>query len=568
MLDIVESPVGYEVSFQYKPWIVDAIKKLPGAYWNPSEKLWVVPHTSGDALRNWASSFGSNVDVKISNDVAAIEPLPNLENTTVDEVIFHRERKARGQSHNLFPYQKNGIAYAIQKKRIINGDDMGLGKTAQSIATLVLGGARCILVICPATLKENWKREWKIWAGREAIIINDRVKSTWIQYYKVGMCNVFITNYESLRKYFVERIDQPVDERTGKKAPLRLNHIHFKETVNTFDAVIVDELHRCKDGRRQVSKFVMGITRGKEWVLGLTGTPVVNKPKDLLSQLHIIGHLHTLGGYKRFIDTYCQGYNEASNLKLLNYNLHKNCFYRRLKKEVLHDLPDKLRSIIRTDIDTRTEYDKAENNLIQYLRENLQKTEGEITTALRGEAMVLIGILKKISARGKIASMIDHIQEVVDGGEKIIVFAWHKEVVNALKEAVTGALTIVGDNTMEQRQRAVDNFQNNDDCKVIICNIQSGGVGITLTASSRVSFIELPWHPAHADQAEDRAWRIGAKNNVMCNYLLGINTIDEYIYDIIEKKRQIVAQVTGAENEIETSVIDDFINLFSQEKCK
>lgn len=417
-------------------------------------------------------------------------------------------------------------------------------------------------------MKENWKREWKIWAGKEAIIISDRVKHTWPQYHRVGLCNVFIVNYESLKKYFVAGIDQPVDPEAGKKKPLRMNHIRFNDSINYFDAVIIDELHRCKDGRNQTSKFVMGITKGKEWVLGLTGTPVVNKPKDLISQLHIIGHLGTMGGYKGFVDTYCQGFNEASNLKQLNYLLHKNCFFRRLKKEVLHDLPDKLRNIIRTDIDTRAEYDKAENDLITYLKENLQKTDGEITTALRGQAMVLIGILKQISARGKISAMIDHIQEVTDAGEKIVVFAWHKEVVSALKAAIPGSLTIVGDNTMEQRQHAVDSFQNDPERKVIICNIQSGGVGITLTASSRVAFIELPWHPAHADQAEDRCWRIGAKNSVMCNYLLGVNTIDGYIYDIIEKKRQIVSQVTGAENEIQTSVVDDFINIFSQEKCK
>jgi SWI/SNF-related matrix-associated actin-dependent regulator 1 of chromatin subfamily A len=112
----------------------------------------------------------------------------------------------------------------------------------------------------------------------------------------------------------------------------------------------------------------------------------------------------------------------------------------------------------------------------------------------------------------------------------------------------------------------VDAFQNNPKCQVILCNIQSGGVGITLTSSSRVAFIELPWHPAHADQAEDRAWRIGQKNSVQCTYLLGKDTIDEYIYNIIEKKRAMVAQVTGAENDISTehSMVDDLIGMFTK----
>lgn len=552
MLDISEVHNGYEVKFDYKPWLVTAVKKIPGARFNGASKHWWVPASSGQALLNWAQTFGAGVNKSQPVEIGEIEPLPEL---TIDVPL---QRK-------LFPYQSNGVAYALQKKQVIVGDQPGLGKTGQAIATMVAANCKCILVICPATLRENWKREWKIWTGKDAMIMSDRTKTTWPQFYKVGIINVFICNYESLKKYFVEKIDEHKGE-DGKKKPLRLNHIHFRATIDLFDAVIIDEVHRCKDGRTQTSKFVMGITKGKEYVLGLTGTPVVNKPIDLIPQLHIIGKLNVFGGYKGFVDRYCQGFNQASNLKELNYLMHKHCFYRREKTEVLKDLPDKLRNIFRCEIENRAEYQKAETRLIDYLRENLQKSEGEITTALRGETMVLIGILKKISARGKINEMIEHVREVVEAGEKIVVFAWHKEIVHELKSAIPGAVTVVGDDSMEQRQRAVDSFQNNPKTQVIICNIKSGGVGITLTASSRVAFIELPWHPADAEQCEDRCHRIGQKNSVQCSYFLGHNTIDEYIYDIIQKKREIVNQVTGAEDTVETSVIDDFINLFSQQK--
>jgi SWI/SNF-related matrix-associated actin-dependent regulator 1 of chromatin subfamily A len=176
--------------------------------------------------------------------------------------------------------------------------------------------------------------------------------------------------------------------------------------------------------------------------------------------------------------------------------------------------------------------------------------------------MVLIGILKKISARGKVEEVLEHIQEVVDAGEKIVVFAWHKDLVSELKRNIPGAVTIVGDNTMEERQRAVDSFQSNTKVQVILCNIKSGGVGITLTASSRVAFVELPWHPADCEQCEDRCHRISQKNSVQCTYFLGQGTIDEYIYNIIERKREIVNQVTGSEDHIETNIVDEFINLF------
>jgi len=550
MLDILETNNGYQVTFQYKPWLVEAIKQIPGAGFrqNDGKKFWWVPASSGGALLNWAKGINGNVSTKpATQEIGEIEPLPEL---TIDIPL----------KMNLFPYQRNGVAYGIEKKRIINGDDMGLGKTAQTIATLTGAGAKCILVICPATLKENWKREWKMWTGKEAMVLNDRVKNTWPQYYKVGMINVFICNYESLKKYFIQEINKPEDK------PLRLNHIVFKETIDLFDAVVIDELHRTKDYKTQLSKFCMGITRGKEYVIGLTGTPVVNKPIDLLAQLQIIGRLVEFGGYKGFTDRFCQGYNQSSNLKELNFLLNKTCFFRRLKKDVLNDLPDKMRQIVSCEITNQKDYNKAQADFINFLRENLNKSEGEITTALRGEAMVQMGILKKLSAKGKIDAMIEQIREVVEAGEKIIVFATHKDVIAELKQAIPGSVTVIGDDSMDQRQRNVDAFQKNPNCQVIICNIQSGGVGITLTSSSRVAFIELPWHPAHADQAEDRAWRIGQKNSVQCTYLLGQNTIDEYIYNIIEKKRAMVAQVTGAENDISTehSMVDDLIGMFTK----
>jgi SWI/SNF-related matrix-associated actin-dependent regulator 1 of chromatin subfamily A len=555
MIDVIETTTGYDVAFQYKPWLVDAIKQIPGARWNPPKKKWFVPTQSGGALLRWASTFkGTSISSNKNQpmEIGEIEELPELE----VEIPLLRE---------MFPYQKRGVAYALKTKRLIVGDQPGLGKTGQAIATMVGADAKCILVICPATLRENWKREWQIWTGKDSMVLSDKNKNTWYQYFKVGYCNVFIANYESLKKYFVQDIVRPLG-KDGKPAPLRLNHIKFKESINLFDAVIIDEVHRCKDGKTQQSKFVMGICKGKEWVLALTGTPVVNKPMDLIPQLHIINRLQDFGNYNGFINTYCQGVNGASNLKQLNYLMHKTCFYRREKTEVLKDLPAKMRNIVRVDISNRAEYNKAENDFVEYLRVNLEKSEDQIDAAMRGQIMVQMGILKRISARGKVDDMIEHINEVVEAGEKIVVFAWHKEMVQELKAAIPNAVTIVGDDSMEERQRAVDNFQNDPKTQVILCNIKSGGVGITLTASSRVAFIELPWHPADCEQCEDRCHRIGQLDSVQCTYFLGHETIDKYIYSIIEKKRAIVNQVTGAEDNIETNMVDEFINLFKSKR--
>lgn len=321
MLDINQIHNGYEVRFEYKPWLVDAIKQIPGAGFRRrgDEKYWFVPEHSGPALLSWAASFGNSAKTTPLVEVGEVDPLPDL---NVDIPLKMK----------MFPYQRKGVAYSLDKKKLIVGDQPGLGKTAQAIATVEGAGCKCILVICPATLRENWKREIEDkWTFKKALILKDRVKSSWPQFYKVGMIKYFIVNYESLKKFFVEKIDIHLDQN-GNKKPLRLSHIHFKDTINLFDAVIIDEVHRCKDGRTQQSKYVMGISKGKEYVLALTGTPVVNKPMDLIPQLHIIEKLHLFGNYNGFINRYCQGYNRASNLKELNFLMHKHCFYRREKK--------------------------------------------------------------------------------------------------------------------------------------------------------------------------------------------------------------------------------------------
>jgi SWI/SNF-related matrix-associated actin-dependent regulator of chromatin subfamily A-like protein 1 len=550
MLNIQELSNGaLNVSFAYNKHYIDNIKKFDARF-NWSDKSWTVPTNRTEAFLRWAENFKPKFAQNVQ--IGEIDPMPELD----IEIPLLRK---------LFPYQSTGVAYALTKKRVIVGDQPGLGKTGQAIATTVGANSKCVLIICPATIRENWKREVKIWTGKDSLILTDKVKNTWHTFYQVGMIKYFICNYESLKKYFVEKIEIPIDPKTGEKKRLRLNHIKFKETINLFDTVIIDEVHRCKDGSTQQSKYCMGIAKGKEYVLALTGTPIVNKPKDLFPQLTIIDKVAEFGGYKGFVDTYCQGTSQASNLKQLNYLLHKHCFYRREKTEVLKDLPDKLRNIYKADITNRQEYNFAEQRFREFLEEKGIDAL-DIDKKLKAEALTQMMELKKISARGKVVEVIEHINEVVEAGEKIVVFAWHKEIVMDLKAAIPGSVTIVGDNSMEQRQIAVDSFQNDPKVQVIICNIKSGGVGITLTASSRVAFIELPWHPADCEQCEDRCHRIGQKDSVQCTYFLGSNTIDEYIYEIIDKKRAIVNQVTGAEADVETKVFDEFINLFMNKK--
>ena len=214
------------------------------------------------------------------------------------------------------------------------------------------------------------------------------------------------------------------------------------------------------------------------------------------------------------------------------------------------------------DITTRIEYQKAENDLIQYLRVYKNADDKKIAKSMRGEVMVRMGILKAVSARGKIKAAAEFIHDVIDGGEKLIVFAYLKEVVAEIKKMFTKAVTVTGEDSAGQKQAAVDAFQNNPDCNLIILNYKSGGTGLTLTASSRVAFIEFPWTFSDCEQAEDRAHRNGQKNNVNCYYFLGKDTIDEYMYDVIQRKKSIANGVTGTDDVVKENVVDMAMDLF------
>ncbi len=527
--------------------ILESLKRIPGRKFFPNDKMWTVPleaRAEVEAFKRRWNIHRIDKRAEVYHDLPDLPDLDQENHERLKSIIKRKDGKFP------FPYQLKGVAQALKFQRCIIGDEPGLGKTMQALLTICLADQFPLLIICPSSLKLNWQREIKEWTGMDAMILSDRTKRTWMEFARIGAKKIFIVNYESLKKFFVAEI------RKEEGKPLRANHIHYHAWIDLFKAVIIDESHRCKETKAQQSKFTFGLSKTKQWVLALTGTPVVNKPRDLASQLAIIDQLSHFGNYRKFMDRYCEGYNGAANLKELGYMLRKHCFYRREKKDVLTELPDKMRQIALCEITTKPEYATAMADLEGYLRQYKQATDEKVASALRGEVMVRMMHLKNISARGKLNDVIDTIREVIGQGEKIGVFVHLKEVAQALLTAFPGALHILGDDHISMRQVHVDKFQNDPECKLIICSIKAAGVGITLTAASRMAFVELPWHPADCDQCEDRFHRIGQRDSVQCMYFLGKDTIDEHIYSIIDKKRSMSKEVTGASSSIEAEVID------------
>ena len=569
---LTETPATFRLSFEYNPALIDLVKRIPTRQWDSMEREWVIQKDSiafppGYDSRWYVEQFAAWAVKK--RFCSKIERRSNAHD---DKYELPKMKGLVGEHYMLMPpfeYQLQGVRYALDSKRCIFGDQPGLGKTLQAICTVVkahkeaaqYGECFPVLVICPASMKVSWKREFKKFAGLEATILDDSNRSSWNRFWELkrpdgeAICPVFITNFESLRKFFVKEI------RNTTRFTLR--SIVFDERIQLFRSVIIDESHRCRSSKTQQSKFIEGICRGKKWIFALTGTPVVNNNTDLIQQLKILGRLEDFAGYNAFVSRYCDGAQKASNMRELNYRLWCCCFFRREKKDVLKQLPDKTRQYITCAITNRKEYQDAENNFLNYLRQYKNADDDRINRAMRGEVMVRMQTLKEIAARGKVKAVADFIHDVIDGGEKLIMFAYLKEVVMALKAEFPDAVTVTGSDNATQKQNAVDRFQNDPECKLIILNFKSGGTGLTLTAASRVGFIEFPWTYSDCEQAEDRAHRNGQKNAVNCYYFLGDKTIDEYMYKVIQIKKDIANEVTGTTTQIDEDVVSNVMNLFT-----
>lgn len=485
--------------------------------------------------------------------------------------MFHQS-KAEGVNDELIipsikgelrPFQKAGVLYATKSKRTFIADEMGLGKTVQAIATAEYNTAFPVLVICPASLKFNWFNEIMKWTEEKAMILNGgKIK------YNTPDAKYVIINYDILEKH--------------------TDYIKSRE----WNCVIVDESHYVKNYRAKRTRAVKEVTKNSPFVLLLTGTPVLNRPNEIISQLEILKKLDDFGGFWNFVRKYCNARKEqfgwnfsgAAHLDELNEKMRQRCYIRRQKKNVLKELPDKQRIHVPVEISNMDEYRRAQNSFIDWLEhfiandqnflksvehmnddDRKQAIRAHVTDksykAQRAEQIVQLEYLKQLSARGKMNSVIEWIRDFMETGEKLVVFATHRNIQEQLfQEFREFAVTISGDDSAKHRQESVDSFQKNDSVRLIVCSLKAGGVGITLTESSNVAFVEYGWTPADHDQAEDRCHRIGQKDSVMCYYFTGLGTVDEDIYELIEQKRQVVANVTEGGQAVEIKILNELIN--------
>lgn len=531
------------VGFRYDERLVKEIKRFVGAGYNPENKEWYIPFALPTVapLQKWLHDNGFVEGMNYYPSKRVLEYQEPLAIITPEDVAI--ACKELGFKRMPRPYQCEGIAYMINHGNCINGDDCGLGKTGQTIATLELMDAFPALVITPASVKYNWKKEWEKWNPTRTVGVVGRKKKF---DENVWQNDVIIINYDILG-------ERGLDKPTAK----------FKELLKKrWASCVMDEIHFLKSEKALRTKMAKKIVKTVPHVWGLTGTLIQNKPADLIQPFTIIRRFEDIfGSTKEFKYRYCNAKMTVfgmdcsgfSNLEELHELLRMGGYIRRNKRDVLDELPPMVEQTIDVPISNTREYRKAENNLLEYL----EKIDiNKVNSAVNAPHLVMIQTLKQLSIEGKLPFITTYIKEWLEAneGEQLLVFGVHRIPLQQLAEYFKAPL-IQGGVSADKKQQIVNEFSNGGH-RLLFANIQSAGTGTDGLQDncSNLVYIELPDKSTELEQANARLERMGQRNSINITYLLSPDTIDADIKEMVADKGMITGLVNkgGNENELLT----------------
>jgi SWI/SNF-related matrix-associated actin-dependent regulator 1 of chromatin subfamily A len=443
-----------------------------------------------------------------------------IKDNTVKDVVINYEKYS---NRPPLTHQKEAIQKLVENKKFILADDMGLGKTTSTIIAALEAGAKKILIICPATLKINWKREIENYSDRSTYIAEGKNFSTEHDF--------VIINYDIIKNFHDPK-------KKDDSQILRAD----------FDLVIIDEAHYIKNAQAQRTKLINDLVKKVDRLWLLTGTPMTSRPIDYYNLLSLIDS-PVAKNWMAYVIRYCQGYQfkvgsrkvwnvmGASNLEELR-DRTVGLTLRRLKEDVL-DLPDKIITPVYLRLKSKL-YEEVMGDYYNWYEKNPEESKS-LTVQFTKLTKV-----RQIIADEKIAQTIELAENIIEQDKKVIIFCNFTDSLNKICEHFgKTAVKLDGSMSKGERQLSVDQFQENEKVKVFVGNIKAAGVGLTLTAAEAVIMNDLSFLPSDHSQAEDRAYRFGQKNNVLVYYPIFENTIEGIIYDILANKKQVISTILG-----------------------
>ncbi|XP_062143906.1 uncharacterized protein LOC133851479 isoform X2 [Alnus glutinosa] len=539
--------------FSYDQVLVAAFRKIPNATWNAKERVWMFPISSlslAEKVLGQISGYNvevENIDPLVHRAIAAASGLPDLRDR-YDRMPSHVESK-------LLPFQRDGVRFVLQHGgRVLLADEMGLGKTLQAIAvSACIRDSWPVLILTPSSLRLHWAsmiQQWLDIPPSDILVVLSQCGGS-------NRAGYTVVSSNSKGSIHLDGLFNIISYDVVPKLQNLLMALEFK-------VVIADESHFLKNAQAKRTTASLPVIKKAQHAILLSGTPALSRPIELFKQLEalypdVYKNVHEYG------NRYCKGgifgvYQGASNHEELHNLMKATVMIRRLKKDVLSELPVKRRQQVFLDL--------AEKDMkqINALFRELEVVKGKIKACKSQEEVESLkftekNLINKIytdSAEAKIPAVLDYLGTVIEAGCKFLIFAHHKPMIDSIYQFLlkkkVGCIRIDGSTPAASRQALVTDFQEKDAIKAAVLSIRAGGVGLTLTAASTVIFAELSWTPGDLIQAEDRAHRIGQVSSVNIYYLLANDTVDDIIWDVVQSKLENLGQVLdGHENTLEVS---------------
>ncbi|MDX2187743.1 MAG: DEAD/DEAH box helicase [Opitutaceae bacterium] len=438
-------------------------------------------------------------------------------------------------------FQRHGILWLSKVKRGYLGDEQGLGKSIQALGVVEYSEAYPAVVVCPVKIKKNWIKEIRHWLPHRTVSDNPR-----------ALAEITVLGYTELHKYVNSALASP-KSAVAKAAALANTQQWFYPDLVKVKAVVCDEAHFIKEvkSKRSQAPTALALVCDSPVRLCLSGTPVENRPAELISPMKFLGVLKDFGGQYEFEKKFCAARRRkmgnryiwdsrgASNLKELN-NLMRNSFYiRRLKSDVLKDLPPKIESVLEVDITNTEEYRAAERDVVTYM---LQYKEHLLSSSAMDNAhLIRLNKLRQLVGIGKVEWIVDWVDSFLESGEKFVLYAYHPATQEALARLLgrwNPAKVFAGCKDVEKEEKK---FKEDESCRLFLGSIGAAGFGLTLTTASHIGLAELTWVQAKHWQVFDRIHRIGQQRCVNAYYFLAPKTIDDDMWSILSDKAQISA---------------------------